>query len=121
MGGIGILQAGQPLSLTHVIVNESVHSWLGRMEAGWRQDLDRTAAAGRTAAQRCRLALPDLSAAVRTHMLVVVAVIACIFLSRSGMYRQRFHGLLDRRYLCSARIPLHKRGRLVGSTCLGGG
>ena len=120
LGGIGILQAGQPLLLTRVIANESVHSWLGRTEAGWHRNLDRTAAAGWTAAQRCRLALLDPSAAVRTHVLVVVAAIACIFLSSSEMYRQRFHGLLDHLHLCSGRIPLHKRGPLVGSTCLGG-
>jgi hypothetical protein len=66
--------------LTRVIANESIHSWLGRTEAGWRCNLDRMAAAGRTVAQRCRLALLDPSAAVRTHMLVVVAAIACIFL-----------------------------------------
>ena len=123
MSGIGILQAGQPPLLTRDIANESVHSWLGHMEAGWRCSLDCTAAAGRTAAQRCKLAHPDPSAAaVRTHMLVVVAAIACIFLSSSEMYHQRSHGLLlDHRHLCSGRIPLHKRGRLVGSTCLGGG
>ena len=120
LGGTGILQAGQPLLLTRVIASESVHSWVGRTEAGWSCNLDRTAAAGQTAAQRCRFALPDRSAAVRTHTLVVVAAIACIFPSRSEMYRQRFHGLLDHRHLCSARIPPHKRGRLVGSTCLGG-
>jgi hypothetical protein len=109
-----------PLLLTHVIANESVHSWLDRMEAGWRFDLARTAAAGRTAAQRCRPVLPGPSAAVRIHMPVVAAAIVCIFPSRSEMYRQQFHGLLDHPHLCSARIPLHKQGRLVGSTCLGG-
>ena len=66
--------------LTRAIADESVHSWLGRTKAGWRCSLDRTAAADWTAAQRCRLALLDPSAAVRTHMLVVVAAIACIFL-----------------------------------------
>jgi len=118
-----ILQAGQPLLLTRDIANESVHSWLGRMEAGWRCSLDCTAAAGQTAAQCCKLALPDpFAAAVRTHMLVVVAVIACISLSNTEMYHQRSHDLLlDHRHLCSGRIPPRKRGRLVGSTCLGGG
>jgi hypothetical protein len=124
LAGIGILQAGQPLLPMRDIVNESVHSQLGRTEAGWRCSLDCTTAAGRIVAQRCRLALPDPSAAaaVRTHMLVVVAAIACIFLSSSEMYHQRSHGLLlDHRHLCSGCIPLHRRGRLVGSTCLGGG
>jgi hypothetical protein len=123
LGGIGILQVGQPLLLTRVMASESIHSWLDRTEAGWHYSLDRRAVAGRTAAQRCRLVLPDPSAAAaRTHMLVVVAAIACIFLSSSEMYHQRSHGLLlDHQHLCSARIPLHKRGRPVGSTCLRGG